>query len=165
MSSRGQRHSRQREVILEELQTLVSHPSAVALYEVVRRRLPKISLGTVYRNLELLVQMGLAQKLQVGGGEARFDGDMRRHDHVRCLGCDRIDDIPGPPLDLAGGYANDFGGYRIVGHRLEFLGLCPACKKRRHDPGGGQGGALAAARQTTATPNLFTPIPKGPEPC
>jgi hypothetical protein len=45
------------------------------------------------------------------------------------------------------------------------LGLCPACKKRRHDPGGGQGGALAAARQTTATPNLFTPIPKGPEPC
>ena len=89
MSARPQRHSRQRDVILEELQAIVSHPSAISLYEIVRQRLPKISLGTVYRNLELLVETGLVQKLQAGGGETRFDGDVRRHDHVRCLGCDR----------------------------------------------------------------------------
>jgi len=122
------RNTRQRQVILEELQKLSSHPTAVGLYEIVRRRLPKISLGTVYRNLELMVRGGLVQKLDGCGDEARFDGNIRHHDHVRCLHCGRVDDIHGSPIDLKGGYAKDCDGYRIVGHRLEFFGLCPACQ-------------------------------------
>ena len=98
-----QRNTRQRQVILEELQKLTSHPTAAGLYEIVRRRLPKISLGTVYRNLELLARTGLIQKLEFGGGEARFDGNVDRHDHVRCVRCGRVDDISAPPLDLFGG--------------------------------------------------------------
>lgn len=126
--TRVQRNTRQRQIILEELQKVTSHPTATGLYEIVRRRLPRISLGTVYRNLEVLAEMGLVRKLDAGRGEARFDGDVRRHDHVRCLACGRVDDIESPPLDLLGGVANDSGGYQILGYRLEYVGLCPVCK-------------------------------------
>jgi Fur family transcriptional regulator, ferric uptake regulator len=134
MSTTGlQRHTRQRQVILEELQKLTSHPTAAVLYTIVRRRLPKISLGTVYRNLELLARMGMVQKLELAGGEARFDGRVARHDHVRCVRCGRLDDVSAPPLDLFEGAANDWGGYQILGHRLEFFGVCPQCQRRRDD--------------------------------
>lgn len=122
-----QRNTRQRQVILEELQKLTSHPTATALYEIVRLRLPKISLGTVYRNLELLARLGLIQKLDLAGGEARFDGDSSQHEHIRCVRCGRVDDVSAPPLDLTGGQTNDWGGYQVLGHRLEFFGVCPNC--------------------------------------
>jgi Fur family transcriptional regulator, ferric uptake regulator len=149
----SQRNTRQRQIILEELQKLTSHPTAAVLYEIVRRRLPKISLGTVYRNLELLARTGLILKLDIGGSEARFDGNVHRHDHVRCVQCGRVDDIHGPPLDLSGGKANDFGGYtvsgqdcpafsipnrigqtkpcgayQLLGYRLQYFGVCPQCR-------------------------------------
>jgi Fur family ferric uptake transcriptional regulator len=123
-----QRNTRQRQVILEELQRLTSHPTAAGLYEIVRRRLPRISLGTVYRNLEMLARLGLIQKLDLGGSEARFDGNVHRHDHVRCVRCGRVDDILGPPLDLSGGNADDSGGYQLLGYRLQYLGVCPQCR-------------------------------------
>jgi Fur family transcriptional regulator, ferric uptake regulator len=125
------RNTRQRQVVLEELQKLTSHPTAAGLYDIVRRRLPRISLGTVYRNLELLTRLGTIQKLEIGGGEARFDGNVRRHDHIRCVQCGRLDDIHGPPLDLSGGIANDFSNYRILGCRLEYSGVCPECQSRQ----------------------------------
>jgi Fur family transcriptional regulator, ferric uptake regulator len=123
-----QRNSRQRQVILEELQKLHSHPTAAGLYQIVCRRLPKISLGTVYRNLELLTRTGIIQKLEFGGAEARFDGNPTHHDHVRCVKCGKVDDIHGPPLDPMGGVKNDFNGYCVLGHRIEFYGVCPQCK-------------------------------------
>src|SRR5574340_808335 len=88
-----QRRTRQREVILEELQKVKSHPTAVGLHDLVRRRLPKISLGTVYRNLELLAKAGVIRKLETAGAEARFDGNAGQHHHIRCVGCGRVDDV------------------------------------------------------------------------
>ena len=141
---RFQRHTQQRKAILEELQKVSSHPTAVGLYEIVRRRLPKISLGTVYRNLELLTQAGLVQKLE-SGGEARFDGNVEQHDHLRCVSCGRVDDLHCPPLDLWGAGGNDWGGYKITGHRLEFLGVCPRCQNRQRSEPGGQPDKTATA--------------------
>jgi len=123
-----QRNTRQRKLILEELQKLQSHPTAPALYEIVRRRLPKISLGTVYRNLELLAEAGTIRALESCSSEKRFDGNIAPHEHVRCIRCGRVDDLFDLPLDLSGGMANDCRGYRIVGYRLELLGICPACQ-------------------------------------
>ena len=123
-----QRHTRQRAVILEELRQSPTHPTAAQLYDAVRRRLPKISLGTVYRNLDLLARSGMIQRLELAGAESRFDGAVRPHDHVRCLGCGRIDDLAGPPLDLSPEEYHDFAGYQILGHRLELVGLCPKCR-------------------------------------
>jgi Fur family transcriptional regulator, ferric uptake regulator len=125
---RVRRNTRQREVIREELQKLTSHPTAVALYAIVRRRLPKISLGTVYRNLELLARSGVIQKLDFAGGEARFDGNTARHDHVRCVHCGRLDDVEAASLDFSNVAVNDWSGYQILGHRLEFFGICPQCR-------------------------------------
>lgn len=131
MASRPtQRNTKQRQVILEELQKLKTHPTAVVLYEIVRRRLPKISLGTVYRNLELLARTGLIQRLDIAATESRFDGDISQHDHVRCVRCGRVDDVSAPPLDLIGGATHDWRGYQILGHRLEFFGICPDCVKK-----------------------------------
>jgi Fur family transcriptional regulator, ferric uptake regulator len=129
MSSEFQRNTRQRQVILDELQGLPSHPTAAELYAIVRRKLPRISLGTVYRNLDLLARVGMIQKLDLAGTEARFDGNVARHDHLRCVRCGRVDDVSALPLDLSGGTANDCSGYEILGHRLEFFGICPRCRE------------------------------------
>lgn len=126
-----QRNTQQRQVILEELRKLTSHPTAAGLYEIVRRRLPKISLGTVYRNLDLLARSGAIQKLDYSGTEARFDGNAAGHDHLRCVCCGRVDDVSAPSLDLSGGKPKDWCGYEILGHRLEFFGVCPDCQRRR----------------------------------
>jgi len=103
------------------------HPTAVELFERVRRRLPRISLGTVYRNLDLLTEMGTIQKLDLSGAEARFDGNLHPHYHVRCQRCGRVNDVGGPPTSLVGGRLTHAAGYEILGHRLEFVGVCPAC--------------------------------------
>jgi Fur family ferric uptake transcriptional regulator len=123
-----QRNTRQREVILEELRRSSAHPTATQVYDLVRRRLPKISLGTVYRNLDLLARMGMIQRMEMTGAETRFDGDLRPHDHVRCTACGRIDDLAGPAVELSPEGRRDFAGYQILGHRLEFVGLCPKCR-------------------------------------
>lgn len=152
-----QRNTRQRQVILEELQKVTSHPTATTLYEIVRRRLPKVSLGTVYRNLDLLARLGLIQKLDFAGGEARFDGNVANHDHLRCVRCGRVDDVSAPALDLSGGPTNDWGGYQILGHRLEFFGICPKCGSQpAEDESPGQGRASRATYESVSRVNKST---------
>ncbi len=124
-----QRNTRQRRVIVEELRKLRSHPTAADLYEIVRQRLPKISLGTVYRNLDLLAKQGLIRKLEIGGSEKRYDGTAEQHYHVRCVICQRIDDLHELPSDFAEDDFANLNGYEIIGHHLEFVGICPECKK------------------------------------
>jgi Fur family ferric uptake transcriptional regulator len=121
--------TRQRKVILEEIRHARCHPSADEVYDMVRKRLPRISLGTVYRNLETLSELGLIQKLELGGTIKRFDWNPNKHYHIRCMECGRVDDAPIAPLqqledDLYGATV-----YTIIGHRLEFVGLCPQCAK------------------------------------
>lgn len=125
------RNSRQRQVILEELQKLTSHPTAINLYEIVRRRLPKISLGTIYRNLELLARNNIIQKLHLGGPEARFDGVPEKHHHVRCIRCGRVDDVHDLPTEILWDEFKTLNGYEILGYNLEFIGICPECKGKR----------------------------------
>jgi Fur family ferric uptake transcriptional regulator len=121
--------TRQRKVILEELRKVNTHPSADEVYELVRKRLPRISLGTVYRNLEILSESGDIQKLEPGWSLKRFDGDPSEHCHIRCVRCDRIADVPTAPdlkVDLQGVNSTNFD---IIGHRLEFIGMCPQCSE------------------------------------
>lgn len=126
------RNTRQREAILETLRSLKTHPTASELHEMIRKRLPRLSLGTVYRNLEAMAREGAIRRLVSGQGEARFDGDTSRHYHVRCVDCGRIADIH--DLD-ADGFENDaigrLTGFEILGVRLEFTGVCPDCISRR----------------------------------
>jgi Fur family ferric uptake transcriptional regulator len=126
-----QRNTRQRQVILEELQNLTSHPTAADMYEIVRKRLPRISLGTVYRNLELLAQNKIIQKLDISGTEARFDGNPEPHCHIRCVVCGRIGDLHDLTPDPLGGKSREVNGWQIHGCRIEYEGTCPICRGRR----------------------------------
>ena len=123
------RMTRQREVILEEIRRAKLHPSADEVYEMVRKRLPRISLGTVYRNLEILSELGEIQKLELGGDIKRFDWDPKKHYHVRCLQCGRVDNAPIAPLREIEDELYGTTVYTIIGHRLEFEGLCPRCTR------------------------------------
>ena len=124
------RMTHQRRVILEELRKVKTHPSADEIYEIVRKRLPRISLGTVYRNLEKLSESGDVQKLEPGCSLKRFDGDPSDHYHIRCIHCDRIADAPlVPDLEIDMEQVNS-ANFEIIGHRLEFLGVCPNCSDK-----------------------------------
>jgi Fur family ferric uptake transcriptional regulator len=117
----------QRKVILEELRKVDTHPSADEVYEMVRKRLPRISLGTVYRNLEILSESGEIQKLELGCNLKRFDGIAENHYHIRCIHCDRLVDAPAD-FDVAINHdIKNAIEYKIIGHKLEFIGICPDC--------------------------------------
>lgn len=126
------RMTQQRKVILEELNRMRRHPSADEVYEVVRKKMPRISLGTVYRNLEVLSELGKIQKLELGGTIKRFDWNPNKHYHIRCLQCGRVDDAPVAPLTRIEDELYGSTVYEIVGHRLEFLGLCPECSAKNN---------------------------------
>ena len=122
------RQSRQRDVVLAVVRQTMDHPTADWVFKEARRRMPRISLGTVYRNLKQLADAGLIREIHSGGQQARFDGNTGRHYHIRCLGCGRVNDLP-MSIDLrleqeAGRAMN----YRILGHEVEVQGLCPLCQ-------------------------------------
>ena len=140
-TEKPRRSTRQRRLVLEELRKLTTHPTATELHEITRRRLPKISLGTVYRNLELLSRMGLVRKLVTDGGGARFEGNDGRHYHVRCIHCARVGDVGNLPIDPAKTKPRRLNGYRVLGYHLEFVGVCPVCRRRS------RGGVLPSPRR------------------
>ncbi len=121
------RMTRQKKVILEELNKVTSHPTAAEVYRMVRERIPNISLGTVYRNLEQLSAQGRIIKLEFAGKKMRFDGNPSSHQHVRCLRCRRVDDL-GPVKGDRDRSPIEGSGYKILGYHLEYFGICPECQ-------------------------------------
>lgn len=145
------RMSHQRRVILDELRGTCMHPSAEEVHEWVRARLPRISLGTVYRNLEILAELGEIRKLEFGGTVMRFDGRLEHHYHIRCTCCDRVDDAPlAPRIDIDHELLGETA-YKVIGHHLEFIGLCPSCAREMIAPGFAR---LRIRAQRNAPPSL-----------
>lgn len=120
----------QRQIILEELAKVKTHPTASELYDMVRKRLPRIGLGTVYRNLELMAESGMILKLEVGGTQKRFDATTADHYHIRCSVCGRVDDIDVPVVEELVAQAARNSSYHILGHHVEFTGICQACQTK-----------------------------------
>lgn len=122
-------NTNQRRVIIEELGRLRSHPTADELYINVRKRLPQISLGTVYRNLELLSTDGQVMKLETSGRQKRFDGNVMPHHHMRCTCCDRVYDIDDELLsEVESALGRLIEKKGLGGYRLELSGICPDCR-------------------------------------
>ncbi len=119
--------TRQRAVVLETLASVDTHPTAAELHEMVRAKLPTISPATVYRNLNVLRDLGYAIELDYGPGAAHYDARVDSHHHARCAKCGRVVDVPGEPADDMSAMAASLEGWDITGHRLEFRGLCPDC--------------------------------------
>jgi Fe2+ or Zn2+ uptake regulation protein len=133
LRARGLRLTAPRRIILDVVRASDLHPSAAAVYRQVRRRLPGVSLATVYRNLRMLAAHGLlAERSDTTG--MRFDGNTDRHDHFTCVTCGRIYDVP--PL-AAAGVCRALGastGFEVLEHRIEFSGRCARCRGRNGRP-------------------------------
>ncbi len=118
----------QRKIILEALSTSRSHPSADVVYDYVRTRLPNVSLGTVYRNLETMYRHGMIVKIETPDGQKRFDYDVSSHPHFRCEKCGKIEDIPmnlkAPEPDPGSEWVQK----RVIrSYSLNYQGLCSEC--------------------------------------
>ncbi len=122
----------QREIILRVLRKSKQHLSADELYDIVKKDMPRISLATVYRNLEILSEAGLIAKLEISGRQKRFDYDVASHDHIYCVVCHRVDNLNVQRRDLPCEDLQVTAGYSITGYRLEVVGICPTCQKKHN---------------------------------
>ena len=126
LRARGLRLTTPRRLILDVVRATDAHPTAAFVYGRVRRRLPRVSLATVYRNLRRLSAEGFLRERAAPNG-MRFDGNLARHDHFTCLRCGRIYDVPAraaPRRRRAG------AGFEVLGQRIELYGRCAACRRR-----------------------------------
>ena len=132
MAKTTRRMTHQRETILQKLRSVTSHPTADELYDMVRQHIPHISIATVYRNLEWLVENGYAQKIEVSGRQKRFDGTPQPHYHIRCLTCGKVDDVPLEPVEGLNVRVAHYTGYVVTSHSIEFTGYCPICSHKKN---------------------------------
>jgi Fe2+ or Zn2+ uptake regulation protein len=123
----GRRMTPQRAAVLEALSTCKHHPTAEDIYELVVRKVPRISLGTVYRNLQVLVDEGYATRLPAMEGSHRYDRVVAAHHHIVCSGCSRIVDIHLEDDDSLRETVEAQCGFVVNSHRTEFEGTCGEC--------------------------------------
>ncbi len=119
----------QRQAVLDAVRASMGHPSADDIHRDVQDRVPGLGVATVYRTLDLLVQHGLVRELRLGEQPvARYDGNVKRHDHVRCADCGRVWDVELalPPEVLRA--ANEATGVEVQGYDLQLTGRCPDCR-------------------------------------
>ena len=123
------KHSRQREEILNFLMTRKDHPTADVVYMNLRQTFPSISLGTVYRNLTLLADIGEISRIRVGDKTDHFDADTSLHYHFICSDCGAVIDLQMDSIEsILQTASQNFGGH-IQGHTTFFYGTCPNCTK------------------------------------
>jgi Fe2+ or Zn2+ uptake regulation protein len=129
LAQAGWRFTRQREAVFNYLRSVDDHPTADQIYAAVRRKIPNISLATVYKALEALVDAHLAAKLHDDSGPARFDCRCDAHYHLRCIETGQVRDLPTPfdpllPSRLDPQLVESLRrqGFHVTGHRLELLG-------------------------------------------
>ena len=124
----GLKYSRQREAILQFLMTRKDHPTADAVYANIRKEFPNISLGTVYRNLSLLSELGEIKRLTTGDGPDRFDGATSTHHHFICRKCHCVTDLTMRDIsEIKNVAAENFRG-TIEDYSVIYYGICENCK-------------------------------------
>lgn len=121
------KYSRQRDAIRQNLMGRCDHPTAETVYLDIKEDFPNISLGTVYRNLSLLAELGEIQKIITVNGPDRFDGNPKPHCHFHCNYCGSVSDIPFEyPDALNDSVSKHFPGI-IEGNNVQFFGRCTDC--------------------------------------
>lgn len=123
----GSKRTRQREAILGVLRDNSSHPDARWVYERVRQELPHISLGTIYRNLDLLARSGVIRQLHTARGYQRYDSDTSDHGHIACRVCGRLWDVPLEAQWRSLRQRAENAGFREVVVRIDLEGVCVTC--------------------------------------
>lgn len=121
------KYSKQRELIYQWVVEHPVHPTADTVYDAVRAQAPRLSLGTVYRNLNLLAETGSLIKIPVSGGSDRFDGRTDRHYHMVCTCCGQVFDVDLPELEQLNQVILARTGFTVEDFQILFQGLCGGC--------------------------------------
>lgn len=123
------RMTKQRKTILEVLKNTDSHPTADWIYEKVKQEIPNISLGTVYRNLNLLAEKDKITVINYANDQSHYDGNTKNHYHFRCSKCNNVFDLEVKLFEKEiDAIVNNNTDFEVDSHRLEFYGLCPDCQ-------------------------------------
>jgi Fe2+ or Zn2+ uptake regulation protein len=122
------KYSRQKEMVLKVLMGTTSHPTADWIYNKLKKKIHKLSMGTVYRNLNILKAQGLIQELGFGSTFDRFDGNASPHYHFICKNCKKVYDVNLLPEMQLNPKAEKTTHFKVDSHRLDFFGLCVNCQ-------------------------------------
>ncbi len=118
----------QRQVIYDVLRAIEGHPSPEEVYARVKRRIPSISLATVYKNLHLFIEAGIFQQVSLHHGSMRMETNATRHHHLLCVRCKAIHDIDAEVLGLQEEPRQLPGGFMMQRMSVDVLGLCADCQ-------------------------------------
>lgn len=122
------RNTHQRKLVLDAVLASSSHPTADEIFAAVRATDPKVSRGTVYRNLNLLSEEGAILHIKTPGG-SRFDKTVEPHTHLACTGCGRVIDAEAPyAAELDSAVEERVTGWQVFSHYTIFEGICPDCR-------------------------------------
>ncbi|MBM2831516.1 MAG: ferric uptake regulator, Fur family [Dehalococcoidia bacterium] len=123
------RETKQRKAILKVLRNTRAHPTADWIYEEVKKEIPNISKGTVYRNLQVLQEEGAITELNLNGTLSRFEAKHDSHYHFRCEQCGRVFDLDVPVNNELDERVAKRTGFKVSNHQTEFRGLCKDCQQ------------------------------------
>lgn len=129
LSSSGFHFTEQRAAVFDFLRSVAYHPTAEEVYLAIKKQLPKVSLATVYKNLEALIAAGVASKLNYGDGSARYDIRTDHHHHLRCLQCGRMWDFEASENSAWLKSLKSPAGFQVSDYRLELVGHCRDCRR------------------------------------
>ncbi|HIZ02791.1 MAG TPA: transcriptional repressor [Candidatus Borkfalkia avistercoris] len=124
------RNTIQRQLVLETVRSMHSHPDADQIYSAIVKDHPHVSKATVYRNLNLLAEQGQIKKVNVSEGADRFDFRTDKHHHMRCRECGRLWDAPDGAANIT--LTGNTGGFSVEDIRIELVGTCPDCKRNKN---------------------------------
>ncbi|OGN96040.1 MAG: transcriptional repressor [Chloroflexi bacterium RBG_13_51_36] len=124
----SRRATKQREAVLKILKNTRSHPTADQIYDMVRKDIPNISKGTIYRNLQVLREDGAISELNLNGTLSRYEEKQCRHYHFRCEKCGRVFDLDEPVNTEIDRRVSARTGLKVSSHYTEFWGLCKDCQ-------------------------------------
>jgi Fur family transcriptional regulator, peroxide stress response regulator len=125
---RPRRSSVQRRLVHRIIESRRDHPTAQSVFEQAQEQMPSISLGTVYRNLQLLVDQGVLLERKIGNRPARYEANRHRHYHICCSECGVLEDLSVPYQEVLDRRVQRMVRYRLQEHRMEFYGVCPQCQ-------------------------------------
>ncbi len=122
------KYSKQRDKILNYVRSVKCHPTAEEVYNEVREELPNISLGTVYRNLDLLSESGDIRRIKIANSKDRFDGDLCNHYHAVCVKCGSVQDIFTDYFSSINDEIENKLNCKVLSHDVIFNTICQHCK-------------------------------------
>ncbi len=132
----GLRLTPQRLAICRLLAETDQHPTAQMIYEQLRPEFPSLSLATVYNTLDTLVRLGVINALGGAGDDAvHYDADTSPHVNLACIACHRVTDLPSQYVEALEREVAATSGYHLLGARVLYYGLCPACQRREEATG------------------------------